>query len=114
VSDICHACGCRTVVLRKDRFDEREEDFYEAMYTQSQAQFDAYVESGTLLNNYSHVFDLLIKLRQACGLQPYLYMSYSFFDTCWTCRWETLGFGLRRHCEASADADARSVLRARR
>ena len=58
---------CRTVVLRKDRFDEREADFYEAMYTQSQAQFDAYVESGTLLNNYSHVFDLLIKLRQACG-----------------------------------------------
>ena len=56
-------------MLRKDRFDEREEDFYEAMYTQSQAQFDAYVESGTLLNNYSHVFDLLIKLRQACGLE---------------------------------------------
>jgi DNA repair protein RAD16 len=54
----------RTVVLRKDRFDEREADFYEAMYTQSQAQFDAYVDSGTLLNNYSHVFDLLIKLRQ--------------------------------------------------
>ena len=52
-------------MLRKDRFDEREDDFYEAMYTQSQAQFDAYVESGTLLNNYSHVFDLLIKLRQA-------------------------------------------------
>ena len=51
-------------MLRKDRFDEREADFYEAMYTQSQAQFDAYVDSGTLLNNYSHVFDLLIKLRQ--------------------------------------------------
>jgi len=59
-------------VLRKDRFDEREEDFYEAMYTQSQAQFDAYVESGTLLNNYSHVFDLLIKLRQARSLEPML------------------------------------------
>lgn len=54
----------RTVVLRKDRFDANEGDFYEAMYTQSQAQFDAYVEAGTLLNNYSHVFDLLIKLRQ--------------------------------------------------
>ncbi len=59
-------------MLRKDRFDEREEDFYEAMYTQSQAQFDAYVESGTLLNNYSHVFDLLIKLRQARSLEPML------------------------------------------
>lgn len=57
----------RTVVLRKDRFDAREADFYEAMYTQSQAQFDAYVDAGTLLNNYSHVFDLLIKLRQVRG-----------------------------------------------
>ena len=33
-------------MLRKDRFDEREEDFYEALYTQSQAQFDAYVQTG--------------------------------------------------------------------
>ena len=65
-------------MLRKDRFDEREEDFYEAMYTQSQAQFDAYVESGTLLNNYSHVFDLLIKLRQACGLDPMLCVRMAY------------------------------------
>jgi hypothetical protein len=55
---------CRTVVLRKDRFDDREMDFYEALYTQSQAQFGAYVESGTVLNNYAHIFDLLIRLRQ--------------------------------------------------
>ena len=59
----------RTVVLRKDKFDEREADFYEALYTQSQAQFGAYVESGTVLNNYAHIFDLLIRLRQvgACS-----------------------------------------------
>ncbi len=55
---------CRTVLLRKDAFDEREMDFYEALYTQSQAQFGAYVESGTVLNNYAHIFDLLIRLRQ--------------------------------------------------
>ena len=57
---------CRTVLLRKDAFDEREMDFYEALYTQSQAQFGAYVESGTVLNNYAHIFDLLIRLRQVC------------------------------------------------
>ena len=56
--------GCRTVLLRKDRFDEREQDFYEALYTQSQAQFGTYVASGTVLNNYAHIFDLLIRLRQ--------------------------------------------------
>jgi hypothetical protein len=55
---------CRAVLLRKDTFDDREMDFYEALYTQSQAQFGAYVESGTVLNNYAHIFDLLIRLRQ--------------------------------------------------
>jgi DNA repair protein RAD16 len=61
----------RTVVLRKDRFDEKEEDFYEALYTQSQAQFNSYVETSTVLNNYAHVFSLLVRLRQAVN-HPYL------------------------------------------
>ena len=63
MSNIC-AIQCRTVVLRKDRFDEREDDFYEALYTQSQAQFDSYVQTSTVLNNYAHVFSLLVRLRQ--------------------------------------------------
>lgn len=54
----------RTITLRKDKFDEREDDFYEALYTQSQAQFATYVQSGTVVNNYAHIFDLLIRLRQ--------------------------------------------------
>lgn len=68
----CDVC-CRTVVLRKDKFDDREMDFYEALYTQSQAQFGAYVETGTVLNNYAHIFDLLIRLRQvrSCFLLLY-------------------------------------------
>ncbi|BDA51349.1 probable ATP-dependent helicase rhp16 [Coccomyxa sp. Obi] len=61
----------RTVVMRKDAFDEREADFYEALYTQSQAQFGAYVQAGTVVNNYAHIFDLLIRLRQAVD-HPYL------------------------------------------
>lgn len=52
-------------MLRKDTLDEREADFYEALYTQSQAQFGAYVSAGTVVNNYAHIFDLLIRLRQA-------------------------------------------------
>lgn len=55
---------CRTITLRKDKFDEREDDFYEALYTQSQAQFATYVQTGTVVNNYAHIFDLLIRLRQ--------------------------------------------------
>jgi hypothetical protein len=53
--------SCRTLVLRKDRFDASEADFYEALYTQSRATFGAYVTAGTLLNNYAHIFDLLIR-----------------------------------------------------
>lgn len=36
-------------------------------HAQSQAQFNTYVQSGVLLNNYAHVFDLLIRLRQVGG-----------------------------------------------
>ncbi|CAI5724884.1 unnamed protein product [Peronospora effusa] len=61
----------KLVRIRKDRLDDREKDFYEAIYTQSQAQFNTYVSAGTLLNNYAHIFDLLIRLRQAVD-HPYL------------------------------------------
>ena len=53
-------------MLRKDALDEREADYYEALYTQSQAQFGDFVQTGTVVNNYAHIFDLLIRLRQAC------------------------------------------------
>jgi DNA repair protein RAD16 len=57
--------------LRRDAFDTREEDFYQALYTQSQSQFNTYVTAGTLVNNYAHIFDLLTRLRQAVD-HPYL------------------------------------------
>ncbi|KAH7301638.1 hypothetical protein KP509_23G035400 [Ceratopteris richardii] len=60
-----------TVYLRRDSFDPREDDFYQALYTQSQAQFNTYIDSGTVLNNYAHIFDLLTRLRQAVD-HPYL------------------------------------------
>ena len=40
-------------------------------YTQSQVQFNAYVQAETLLNNYAHILDLLTRLRQAID-HPYL------------------------------------------
>lgn len=61
----------RVAFLRRDAFDAREEDFYQALYTQSQSQFNTYVTAGTLLNNYAHIFDLLTRLRQAVD-HPYL------------------------------------------
>ena len=49
----------------------RAEDFYQGLYTQTKASFNDYVEEGTLLNNYAHIFDLLTKMRQAVD-HPYL------------------------------------------
>ena len=61
----------RIVRVRQEKLDANEEDYYEALYTQSQAQFNTYVQSGTVLNNYAHIFDILIRLRQAVD-HPYL------------------------------------------
>ncbi|XP_078180897.1 helicase protein with RING/U-box domain-containing protein isoform X2 [Carex rostrata] len=65
------ALPSKLVVLRRDLMDEQEHEFYEALYTQSCTQFDSYVEAGTLMNNYAHIFDLLTRLRQAVD-HPYL------------------------------------------
>ncbi|XP_029131055.1 DNA repair protein RAD16 isoform X1 [Cajanus cajan] len=61
----------RIVSLRKDCLDIKEQDYYESLYNESQAQFNTYVEANTLMNNYAHIFDLLTRLRQAVD-HPYL------------------------------------------
>lgn len=65
----------RIVTLRRDSLDCVEEDYYTALYNESQAQFNTYIEAGTVLNNYAHIFDLLTRLRQAVD-HPYL-VEYS-------------------------------------
>ncbi|KAF5726453.1 Helicase protein with RING/U-box domain isoform 1 [Tripterygium wilfordii] len=61
----------RVVSLRRDALDIKEEDYYESLYSESQAQFNTYIEAGTVMNNYAHIFDLLTRLRQAVD-HPYL------------------------------------------
>ncbi|KAK4372724.1 hypothetical protein RND71_008108 [Anisodus tanguticus] len=61
----------RIVTLRKDSLDVKEEDYYTSLYNESQAQFNTYIQAGTLMNNYAHIFDLLTRLRQAVD-HPYL------------------------------------------
>ncbi|KAK6134781.1 hypothetical protein DH2020_031451 [Rehmannia glutinosa] len=65
----------RIVTMRRDSLDVVEEDYYTALYNESQAQFNTYIEAGTVLNNYAHIFDLLTRLRQAVD-HPYL-VEYS-------------------------------------
>ncbi|CAK0855374.1 unnamed protein product [Prorocentrum cordatum] len=59
------------ISIRKDSLSAEERDFYTSMYMQSQTKFDTYVEKDTLLHNYAHVFDLIMRLRQALD-HPYL------------------------------------------
>ena len=61
----------RVVTIKTIRLHPVEEDFYNALYTQTKSSFDDYVTQGTLLNNYAHIFDLLTKMRQAVD-HPYL------------------------------------------
>jgi DNA repair protein RAD16 len=71
------------VEVRRDYLTAQEEDFYQALYSQSQTQFASYVQvhtayvygvyiqAGTVLNHYAHIFELLSKLRQAAA-HPFL------------------------------------------
>lgn len=61
----------RLVTIRTVRLHPVEEDFYNALYTQTRSSFNDYVTDGTLLNNYAHIFDLLMRMRQAVD-HPYL------------------------------------------
>lgn len=65
----------RTVFLRRDTLDIEEQNYYESLYNDSQSQFNTYVQAGTVMNNYAHIFDLLTRLRQAVD-HPYL-VQYS-------------------------------------
>jgi DNA repair protein RAD16 len=59
------------VTIRTIRLHPVEEDFYNALYMQTRSSFNDYVADGTLLNNYAHIFDLLLRMRQAVD-HPYL------------------------------------------
>ncbi|XP_049377528.1 ATP-dependent helicase rhp16-like [Solanum stenotomum] len=65
----------RIVTLRKDSLDANEEDYYTSLREESRAKFNAYIQDGTLMNNYSDIFDLLTRMRQALD-HPYL-VEYS-------------------------------------
>jgi DNA repair protein RAD16 len=61
----------RVVRVRMDHLSKEEDDYYQSLYTQSQTEFGNYVAAGTVLHNYAHIFDILIRLRQAVD-HPYL------------------------------------------
>lgn len=59
------------ITIEISKMTPSEFDFYESMFKQTKTKFDTYVDQGVLLNNYAHVFDLIMRLRQAVD-HPYL------------------------------------------
>merc|ERR1719450_1077107 len=59
------------IMIRKDALTKQEQDFYSSLYMQSCVKFDTYIQGGTVLHNYAHIFDLLTSLRRAVD-HPYL------------------------------------------
>lgn len=55
----------RIVTVRRDFFNEPEEDFYESLYTDSVRTFSTYIAANTVLNNYASIFSLLSRMRLA-------------------------------------------------
>ncbi|KAG6330476.1 hypothetical protein ID866_8612, partial [Astraeus odoratus] len=57
----------RTVIIRRDYFSPEEKELYLSLFTDAKRQFSTYVNSGTVLNNYSNIFSLITRMRQmAC------------------------------------------------
>ncbi|KAJ3078199.1 DNA repair protein rad16 [Quaeritorhiza haematococci] len=55
----------RIVTVRRDVFNEAEEELYESLYTDSRREFQTYVDADTVLNHYASIFSLLSRMRLA-------------------------------------------------
>lgn len=56
-------------------FSEDEQQFYNALETRTQLQFNRYLHAGTVGRNYSSILVLLLRLRQAC-CHPHLITDF--------------------------------------
>ena len=66
----------RTTEARRATFSMDEADFYQALQTRTQLQFNKYLKAGTVGRNYSNILVLLLRLRQAC-CHPHLIKDFS-------------------------------------
>ncbi|KAI0243738.1 DNA repair protein rad16 [Massospora cicadina] len=55
----------RVITVRRDVFNEEEEDMYASLYSDTRRKFTSYVDEGTVLNHYANIFELITKMRLA-------------------------------------------------
>ncbi|WOG82818.1 hypothetical protein DCAR_0101986 [Daucus carota subsp. sativus] len=61
----------KMIFLRRDSLDIKEDDYLKSLYNDSRAQYNTYVNEGTIMNNYANIYNLLTRVRQALN-HPYL------------------------------------------
>ncbi|KAJ3064989.1 hypothetical protein HDU98_011612, partial [Podochytrium sp. JEL0797] len=56
----------KTVEMIQVAFSPAEREFYDSMEKKTLLKFNAYLKAGTVMQNYSNILVLLLRLRQAC------------------------------------------------
>jgi SNF2 family DNA or RNA helicase len=56
----------RQVDIERVQFSESEQLFYDALWSNSKIAFEQMLAHGTVMQNYAHVLELLLRVRQAC------------------------------------------------
>lgn len=82
----------KVVIVNRLFFNEKELDFYTSLYTNTKSKFDEYNLKGEVSSNFTHIFDLLQKMRLAAN-HPYLVFknrntSFSDIPICGFCNEE--------------------------
>ncbi|RNF02954.1 putative DNA repair protein [Trypanosoma rangeli] len=54
-----------SIKIVKVKLTKEERNFYDSLYKKSTATFDTFVDKGTVLHNYAHIFQLLSRLRRS-------------------------------------------------
>jgi DNA repair protein RAD5 len=70
----------RSIHVVDVELSEAEKDFYEAVYSASKAQFDNFVVSGQVMQQFTQILALIMRLRQAL-CHPYLVSARKGPDT---------------------------------
>eukprot|EP01119_Soliformovum_irregulare_P014104 TRINITY_DN3826_c0_g1_i1.p1 TRINITY_DN3826_c0_g1~~TRINITY_DN3826_c0_g1_i1.p1 ORF type:complete len:1079 (-),score=279.78 TRINITY_DN3826_c0_g1_i1:71-3307(-) len=56
----------KVVRIRRIEAKTEESEFYQKLWNSSKDQFDDFLKSGKVMENYAHILELLLRLRQAC------------------------------------------------
>jgi SNF2 family DNA or RNA helicase len=65
-------------------FSEDEQQFYNALESRSQLQFNKYLRANTVGKNYSNILVLLLRLRQCC-CHPHLITDFDDANSAGAC-----------------------------